>query len=544
MSRQCDRWLRVVVYGLAVTLTSCLFAGWQQFSLILLKGGAFAWRCTDGVEENAELPGLYTCAVQEKAVNSLLPIASGIELAGGVVAGVALDWVGPRVCAFLGSTIGFLAYTMLVYSSQKHNMYAAALAVSGIAINLIGFPALTLEDYFPSAAATTAAYVIACQCLSSVIPPVMWLLWKHHPGWTFQQLWWGYLLGIWIPISIPYLALLPFKRHRNQAIAQDATQEPFSAKRLLKYLGSLPFVVMNLLSIVLMLQTSYWQMILRSQLGVAISEFLGYTMPTQAVWAIIIGRITDYTKTPFIISVLLLMYSLIYYLVPVGKGNIQYLSVMIFNMAMSYAYTIKYSFVQERFPQKYYGTLVGVSGAIGGGGVLATNLVNYFDRPRTASIILASATFVCLPACLWLHMELKRHRGCSDQPITLKSDVREIVNEHSDLHAHPDCLSAEHCQSASYELQGLLNAGSTERPSPGNPRQSLHDHSGYLEHHQFSHHVNPLEPLCTSPSHLKLDIDPGDGPTPEPAPEPTPEPNHQPMNQSMNSIARDTVDKP
>lgn len=257
------RWVRVVVYGLAVTLTSCLYAGWQQYSLILIRGGKYSWKCGGEQSLNEIDRGAWVCPEQEQAIGSLFPLVAALELAGAVFAGVALDQYGPRTTATAGEIMGVISTLMMVFSTQKRNMLTASMIITGIAINLIAFPALILEDFFPSAAATSAAYVVSCQALSSLVAPIIWALWRRNPQWTFDGIWLFYLAFLWIPFAMVYIFCLPGRRTPVPKEEEDLCDEELLAAlscptyhTLLTLALSPEFIIMNIINIILMLQVN------------------------------------------------------------------------------------------------------------------------------------------------------------------------------------------------------------------------------------------------------------------------------------------------
>lgn len=218
-----------------------------------------------------------------------------------------------ELCA---QVLGLGSVILVIVSGPRLDLLPASMVVTGFAINLIAFPALILEDYFPGRSATTASFVVSCQCLSSIVAPVLWLLWGFFPWWTFGGIWAGYLFFVWIPFSVFYISTLPAKREIS--IGQPSDQEPrepgelvqrevaeVNSKDFKQACCSAPFVLLNLVNVVLMLQVAFYQVIVRRESGTHISDFLGWTMPLQAVWGLILGRIVDRVKTPAMTVLLL-----------------------------------------------------------------------------------------------------------------------------------------------------------------------------------------------------------------------------------------------
>eukprot|EP01053_Blabericola_migrator_P000327 Blabericola_migrator_1__326@NODE_1083_length_5494_cov_146_902340_g742_i0_p2_GENE_NODE_1083_length_5494_cov_146_902340_g742_i0NODE_1083_length_5494_cov_146_902340_g742_i0_p2_ORF_typecomplete_len328_score34_37MFS_1/PF07690_16/3_2e02MFS_1/PF07690_16/1_1e11Nodulinlike/PF06813_13/3_2e08Sugar_tr/PF00083_24/1_8e05MFS_4/PF06779_14/0_005MFS_5/PF05631_14/0_033MFS_5/PF05631_14/2e03PUCC/PF03209_15/1_4e02PUCC/PF03209_15/0_14WBP1/PF11669_8/74WBP1/PF11669_8/9_6DHHC/PF01529_20/1_7e03DHHC/PF01529_20/0_45_NODE_10 len=292
-----NRWFRLITFGVAVTFTSCVYCGWQQYSLMLMKGGKYFWLC-DPFSDYNENDGFVSCAEQEDAVGQLFALASSLESFGALFAGLALDRLGPKISGILGSIIGLIAIVLMVESRADFNVLPFSMALTGLSINLVAFPALILEDWFPSAAATVAAFVIACQGLACLIAPVIWEWWKLMPNVTFRDVWYFYLVVIWIPISIFYALCLPSVREGKAGKEKEKVDEQKSSQELVRAVFSPRFVVLNIVNMVLMVQTSYYQIIVRPFAGQAISDFIGWSLPTTAIWGLLLGLLVDLIKTP------------------------------------------------------------------------------------------------------------------------------------------------------------------------------------------------------------------------------------------------------
>eukprot|EP01057_Protomagalhaensia_wolfi_P005733 Protomagalhaensia_wolfi_Nauph_80__5732@NODE_690_length_2108_cov_8_142581_g515_i0_p1_GENE_NODE_690_length_2108_cov_8_142581_g515_i0NODE_690_length_2108_cov_8_142581_g515_i0_p1_ORF_typecomplete_len501_score72_80MFS_1/PF07690_16/4_4e02MFS_1/PF07690_16/1_1e05MFS_1/PF07690_16/0_022MFS_3/PF05977_13/3_3e03MFS_3/PF05977_13/3_7e02MFS_3/PF05977_13/0_00037DUF4512/PF14975_6/2_2_NODE_690_length_2108_cov_8_142581_g515_i01221624 len=413
------RWVRLVIFGIAVSFTSCLYSGWQQYSLLLLRGDKYGWLCESAEAEYNSDNGFVSCVAQEQAIARLFPVAAAMELLGSIFAGFALDSTGPRITAFFGEVLGLGAIVMIMFSNSRLNLLPASMVVTGVAINLVAFPALILEDWFPTAAATTAAYVVACQCISCIVAPVMWEIWKFFPAWTFNQIWTVYLGAIWIPASLLYIIALPKKREIPSLEIPAPTEDPEaidiiephpSAEKVpfLRAFFTVDYAIMNVVNAILMLQATYYQVMVRPIAGQRISDFVGWGLPTQAIWGVMLGRIVDYIKSPAMGAILFLGYAGTYVMMQFPKAWLQYGAAVFFVVCTSYSYTFKYSYLQERYPAYLYGRLLGLAGVLGGCSVLLTNLLVGTLTPIFWCNFLAATSLVGILLSSYLSLSMKR----------------------------------------------------------------------------------------------------------------------------------------
>eukprot|EP01056_Protomagalhaensia_sp_Gyna25_P002496 Protomagalhaensia_sp_Gyna_25__2495@NODE_23_length_7676_cov_49_997512_g16_i0_p3_GENE_NODE_23_length_7676_cov_49_997512_g16_i0NODE_23_length_7676_cov_49_997512_g16_i0_p3_ORF_typecomplete_len468_score41_04MFS_1/PF07690_16/3_8e02MFS_1/PF07690_16/0_00013MFS_1/PF07690_16/0_0017MFS_3/PF05977_13/4_7e03MFS_3/PF05977_13/18MFS_3/PF05977_13/1_6e02MFS_3/PF05977_13/0_0013_NODE_23_length_7676_cov_49_997512_g16_i033494752 len=436
-----NRWVRLVIFGIAVSFTSCLYSGWQQYSLLLLRGDKYGWMCESADAEYNSDNGFVSCVAQEQAIARLFPVAAAMELLGSIFAGFALDSTGPRITAFFGEVLGLVAIVMIMFSNNRLNLLPASMVVTGTAINLVAFPALILEDWFPTAAATTAAYVVACQCISCVVAPVMWELWKFFPAWTFNQIWTVYLAAIWVPSSLLYIIALPKKREIpsleipvptedieaiNIIEPRPSGQGTAEKASFFRAFFTIDYAIMNVVNAILMLQATYYQVMVRPIAGQRISDFVGWGLPTQAIWGIMLGRIVDYIKSPAMGSILFMGYAGTYVMMQFPRAWLQYSAAVFFVVCTSYSYTFKYSYLQERYPAHLYGRLLGLAGVLGGCSVLLTNLLVGTLTPMFWCNFLAATSLVGILLSSYLSFSRKR-------PLAAAPPVSETRKDDSGL---------------------------------------------------------------------------------------------------------------
>ncbi|EZG66552.1 major facilitator family transporter [Gregarina niphandrodes] len=211
-------YVRLVIYCLACLFTSCLYFGWQAYSAMIIKSGAYAWKCDPGSPtEDPDDPA--SCLEQSKAVSGLYSLANGSEFVCAAVAGVMLDTFGPQVTASIGETLHLLSILCLIFATEKFRVYTLAMVLAGACVNIICFPALTVMEHWPRRQALAVSIIVGCQSAASVVAPMLNAIWKKHPDWRFRSIWGVWLVVVWLPVSALYICCLPRKRDYGALLA-------------------------------------------------------------------------------------------------------------------------------------------------------------------------------------------------------------------------------------------------------------------------------------------------------------------------------------
>lgn len=107
----------------------------------------------------------------------------------------------------------------------------------GLAVNILAFPSLILEDYFPGNSTICAAFTLACQGLGTLVAPIGIELMDNFDI-DFYSLWNYYIYLVFLPISVLYIWLTPWKRISQPVEAESI--EASSAKSVEIQLHSPP----------------------------------------------------------------------------------------------------------------------------------------------------------------------------------------------------------------------------------------------------------------------------------------------------------------
>eukprot|EP01054_Gregarina_sp_Poly1_P008482 Gregarina_sp_Poly_1__8481@NODE_4_length_26097_cov_247_784211_g3_i0_p5_GENE_NODE_4_length_26097_cov_247_784211_g3_i0NODE_4_length_26097_cov_247_784211_g3_i0_p5_ORF_typecomplete_len526_score53_30MFS_1/PF07690_16/1e03MFS_1/PF07690_16/4_4e21MFS_1/PF07690_16/3_8e06Sugar_tr/PF00083_24/2e10MFS_4/PF06779_14/6_9e05MFS_4/PF06779_14/1_1e02MFS_4/PF06779_14/8_5e02PgaD/PF13994_6/6_7PgaD/PF13994_6/0_8PgaD/PF13994_6/8_8e02TLC/PF03219_14/2_1e02TLC/PF03219_14/1e02TLC/PF03219_14/0_0085_NODE_4_length_26097_cov_247_ len=217
-----NKYARVVIYAIACLTTSCLYFGWQQYSEMLFKNGAYEWLCSPD-SELAE-GGVALCVDQDKAVTRLYSFANGSEFASAAIGGLLLDHLGPRYTALLGELLFAVAVLLVAFSSESFQAYIPALVLSGACVNIISFPSLVVIESWPTRQALAVSIIVGAQSGASVVAPVLASIWKRHTSFTYAGIWGCYLAIIWAPVVLLYVWALPTRRDYASLVKRQETE--------------------------------------------------------------------------------------------------------------------------------------------------------------------------------------------------------------------------------------------------------------------------------------------------------------------------------
>lgn len=363
---------QLISAGIAVSFTSCLPHSWQQYSLILLRGGLFADKC-DVLEQ--------PCLSQEKHLGDLLSIFIAAWSGGGVLAGPCIDKLGPKLTAVIGQTMQILGTLLLAFSDNNHIVTIISLAIQGLFCNFILYAAMILSDFHPNHSTLVTAYVVSAQFLGALIPPMILLLWDQNSGWTFRNIWATYAVAIMLPISLLFIYTTPASRpiFREPSItvsslsqlpsfilsitpteqpgrgsAQSATwaresldvveyPAPKLNKSLWKEMCSESYLLILLLSSIPGLMHVYYPTVLKDMSGQGVSTFMGWMMVTQSLTCLLLGWVGNRLTSAKMMAIMNFMTGLIFVFSLIGMKWSSYTAAVIFVVSNSYVYNPRYT---------------------------------------------------------------------------------------------------------------------------------------------------------------------------------------------------------
>lgn len=394
-----NSWFRLFVYCVACLMTSCLYFGWQAYATLIIRSGAYDWKCGHGstpVEDSGD-PAL--CLEQSKAVSRLYAIANGSEFAFAAVAGVMLDTFGPKITATSGELLQMLSIVLLLLGQEKFAIYPFAMVLTGASVNIICFPALTVMEQWPKRQAFAVSVIVGCQSSASIVAPILKWITDKHPSMSFQKLWGLWLLIIWLPVSLIYIWTLPKARDYKALVADpqleeglldaeviDNTPEEVDEveekahgwtqwKLFFQCLKTFDIWVMAIFCASLMFQFAYYPAVVKDAISMEMSDLVSWLTPLQGPFSFVIGFLMDYTGTTIVMLIMGL--TLIFVSLSCAYGaditGLHKVVAVWFIFVQSATYNVKYTFVTEMYDPYNFGKLVGVLGIAGGVGVYCSN---------------------------------------------------------------------------------------------------------------------------------------------------------------------------
>lgn len=461
-----NRYFRAVIFCLMCLVNTSVYYGWQPYSKMLYRSGAYRWKCDQSSLHDID----SYCQPQRESVQALFQIALSSEFIFGVFAGICLDHLGPWLTSLFGSFSFFLGWICLIYSSQSYQMYIPGIILQAGAVNFIAFPCLCLGDLFPKFSGLAISLIVAAQTSSTAVAPIMKLVWDNHLHYSFSHIVWGFLGVAFFPLTFLYLLSVSWSRIniQSQEIPDDSptssangthtenpAEENFISESvtnlsnadliesvekqsnvnrmglgviekakskvdlaptvdtisLWRQMLSLDYILFTLFYILQLLQYGYYPTTVDVEYGAKISDFQGYVLPSQGIIGILFGLIVDRTKTLPICILLIFMMSGAYVTGLIRSTGLQYLTSCLYVISNSYIYTVKYTYVAEMYPPTHYGVLVGTMGCIAGAiGLINIPIVNADNYTATCiAYIVVGGVALFLVTLLWYRQKKGIH---------------------------------------------------------------------------------------------------------------------------------------
>ncbi|KAH0473977.1 MAG: uncharacterized protein KVP18_001661 [Porospora cf. gigantea A] len=346
---------------------------------MLLRDGAFSDVCAAGEH----------CAEQDRALATLFTLGSSAEFSFAALAGWSYDSLGPLVTAVLGELSFLLGYGMISLETPA-SLYLGHI-VAGASTNLVSLPAMTLAGVYPDKANLMLSLTVAAQNCATIVAPLMQRATQYLDA-SFSVVLRGYLVGCLLPICV-YWYLLPLK----VSVLRRITSRSFSECMLTG--EAVGFTIWYCLCI--MLYNAYYTT-LGVTCGADVASIVGWLMPTQAVWSLLLGPLPS-----LLLCQILNACNVVFLTLPfVGYPITSSLSGVVYVVASSSIFTTKFTFMAETFDGEHLGKLSGCVGLVSGLVLLLNvNLMGAFSEWQLLGGWGATA---CLQALLVHWLTIKR----------------------------------------------------------------------------------------------------------------------------------------
>lgn len=404
-----NRWFRLTSATLAIFLTSSVYYGWQPFSLLLFRSGAYEWLCTPETTITGES---YLCEAQFAAVGGLYTLGSSLGFCGTLVAGIIYDNLGPRVCGWVGEILFVLGYGLIGVSSPSLRLYVPGFIFAGLSGAFVCFPVFVLGEVWPRQAKLIMAHSMAVQLLTSFVAPVMVSL-QDATGLSFAAIMTGYV-ALSIPSALLYCLSLPSSRAEIRAemgdSAYELSEETTGWNGFFRLLLTVEWVTCLFWYVVQIMLFNSYNVNLRAVSGDAVATFMGWAVPFEGVTGLLWGVLNTYITTLWICISMTLMNIAMLSTTFAPPGPLHYVGVLLFVVSNSHIYTTKYTYMSEIFDSEHFGKLSGSIGFTAGVLQLLNIIIDKFSPPhRVLFGAWIGVAFVSLLAIS--SMQVRQRRG-------------------------------------------------------------------------------------------------------------------------------------
>ncbi|XP_053992915.1 cationic amino acid transporter 8-like isoform X2 [Hylaeus volcanicus] len=351
------------------------------------------------------------CIAQEEKFNRLYYVGLAAESIIGAVAGVFFDYLGPLLTGCMGTVMFSLGWIFFSFTSNSLDLLYPGIILLAGAANMIGFPTLILADMYCNHSGWITSIVVAAESASSIVPTILLAIMNAYPHLNRRTLFLSYFVLIVLPCFLCFLISLPFQReivshyHADQELTEEnktrddhrVSSEDNGIDKVNNISFDIgisstkvqpPILIMQIISpeyifflifyVLQQLQYAFFPNFVKDEIGSAPAHFLASILPFQGIIGPIIGAVAQKTKSLPIACILALSMSLVYTITLLWHKASIYALIIVYVVANSYIYTIRYTYVAETFPVNQFGILVGISGGISG---LVTLIVGFLPKP-------------------------------------------------------------------------------------------------------------------------------------------------------------------
>ncbi|CDJ58463.1 hypothetical protein, conserved [Eimeria maxima] len=174
-----NRYALLFLYVLQTFVTGCVYFGWAPLSAMLLRAGVFSFKC--GIDENGsfvddqrQFGNNYICDKQDASVQSLFVITLATHCTMSAVAGAMMDTLGPKITSMIGQCFHIIAWSLISTLTEESNerVYLGFIFL-GLGADTAFLPTLLITRLFPGAAATVITLIGSASSASFAIPLIL-----------------------------------------------------------------------------------------------------------------------------------------------------------------------------------------------------------------------------------------------------------------------------------------------------------------------------------------------------------------------------------
>lgn len=426
-----NRFLLLGVYVLYVAASARVLFGWPHLSNMLLRDGAYRWRC----EGEQRVEGMrYDCTRQDSSVQLLFTLGIGVSFCFSLVAGSLLDWRGPRLTASLGQLFSTVGWVMMGLSNQHRQLYIPAVIFMAMGADAGYLPSLTIANLFPGYEPLVIVGLCAAMSASFSVTSILDAAWRSSSHLSFRKVCLFYaglgtgvcfLLAVFCMPTKAYksqdeLTLAHMKETENneRRSSTDSATEANANMQPNRKVQEATFTS-QVVSRHFLLFLAYWPLnalfynfyITSAEhlFGKDINNLIGILGPVSMIPSILLGVLADrygvMALVLFIISSGVGMYA--FALMPFRAAH--YISPIFSCLYVSNFSGQMYAYVADTFRSTDFGRIVGIISVTGGiVGLLRIPIndkltLQVFDgNYRYTCAIMLGITLFCLAIAVWL----------------------------------------------------------------------------------------------------------------------------------------------
>lgn len=207
-------WLwRLYIYGTVCVLVGPFYDNWTSMEKYLYLGGAYVNECPDH-DPNTVPVDTWLCDAQQEKVSMLLTVARASECSFSVIIGIFMDRVGPKITATVGVILRMIGWTLIGFAVHWNAALVTGLALLGITVNFIVFPALTVGLYTKKYRFIAIVQIGMSSCFASLI--IMIKVAMIQAGWlSYTQINYLYSILMLVPSLLISAIFFPYSLERQ-----------------------------------------------------------------------------------------------------------------------------------------------------------------------------------------------------------------------------------------------------------------------------------------------------------------------------------------
>ncbi|UKK01179.2 major facilitator superfamily MFS-1 protein [Theileria orientalis] len=401
-------WQKLVAYLFMIFATGCTYWGWNGIQELLYKAGSFEEMCKNQVDSSfIEIAGkkYIDCGNRKSGINNLYSIAYSAHFITSIFTGYLVDYVGPKYCYIGGQVVNFIVWVIIGFFPKSYWALRICFFIIGVSAESLYMPLLSVSYKFENKRSFVISFMGSARSLSFLIPTLMSLVYQMEafkPE-SLYMVCLGYAIIAHIGCFIIGFLIVD-KRFDNTEEAKTASEDSnaenvsFEAlnneakpqrkllskfkglkgkikkglkhPQLFEYIGVIVCCSIFLTSIGFVNQ-SHREMLVTSDKQSAVHVYK-YINVLSFVPAPMFGKLIDLFGAGLVLLILHSCCFMYYFCVSFDVFAMKVIACVFFFFSVSLCISSTYCYINQRFPRKSFGILVGFAFLIAG----LTNLTN------------------------------------------------------------------------------------------------------------------------------------------------------------------------